>query len=135
MIRTFVRPASLCVAFSCVTLGQTLPPSKAQAPGAVTADAKCDCSVLPWTPNPPCAKQCAGLVIGGTTVVELKDTLHLTPAVVKAVEKVKAEGVTQQELDTFLRSPEGKAFTKAMEDKPVTAKAIVKKASKEKAEH
>ena len=128
MIRTAIGSTLLCAAFSCVAFGQTAPTQRAQKPATVVAAPECDCSVLPWKPNPPCPKQCSGLVIGGTSVVKLRTTFQLSPEVVKAVEGVKSDGVTPKKLDTFLLSPEGKTFMKAVEAKPAAAKVLAESA-------
>jgi LPXTG-motif cell wall-anchored protein len=72
----------------------------------------CKCQLYPWQPDPPCVKECAGLLFTEISTAELVKTLKLSPAAAHKINELKVGGVTAAETETFLRSPEGVEFTK-----------------------
>lgn len=95
-----------------LSAGQTTKTTKFEA---LAATKKCDCSTVPWKPEPPCVKSCSGLLLSSVSEQELVSGLRLTSATRSRISALKEDGFTQEELDGFLTSSAGKEFTASLQ--------------------
>jgi len=78
---------------------------------------ECKCAVFPWTPE-TCVKQCTSRMLDTWSADTLATTLKLPSHVKSSVDAVKSSPKTNDKIEKFLLTDDGKSFLSAVAKAP-----------------
>jgi hypothetical protein len=79
----------------------------------------CDCTIYPFTPDPPCPKVCGAHILNHSSKRSLKSVLGLSTAVTKKIDDLRGIGNSALSLDDYqkvLSPSENKILTQKLQN-------------------